>query len=694
MFNYNKKNYILIIFLCLISAYIHFYPSTKSNYPVGFDTYRLHTIRINYIINDGTKILGDLVSPDFLNPMRYQWGFHLILGTIGIIIGEDSLTLLRVLPFFLSFLFPLSIYIASPFFGVNDRKTRLLATMISPFTLSNPVIHGLIYPFPSSMGIILFTIGLRIIYEAKNSKTWKLLLILLIPTYFFIYKPLGIIYIIIILTLTPSLFIPKNYKFNLYLGGKPISLKSNYESFYACLIISTIITLSLGIINFKVFSMAGLWNSPPPSYLNIPEIYKIYQVPGITQSILFLISISYIIFQSLKKKKLSKYSPGLLTFLSITILSAGSFYPTRWVLYALPIIITINGIFLAKLINTLQSKQISIIIQKLIIICIICLFASETMLQLLQIYPTYGFSHNFTNEETNIVTNIKSLQNNSIVLSDYRINRLLNAYAINKTLIYTSSGNIIHYYEIGNKDYLSMLNNDDFSILPNVGNAEFVYLVLRRSYFPEFFKNVLHSANEIFYQDSSFAIIKFYLQPININTDFFGDENDDGIIDPWNGYSKYNSSKFKMIDSETQQITVNNDVTSIGLIIKKPLNNLKINFSFAISGLSQDKKLDQCFYFSASKRVENTWYSIRYYFTNGSYCYGAENSSSQVSYIQMINNNNWYNFNSENLIQIFNDTFQIPLKDDIKLTLTMRNWNDENISIKIKEILIIKESYY
>ncbi|MFW9829022.1 MAG: hypothetical protein ACFFEY_15700, partial [Candidatus Thorarchaeota archaeon] len=321
---YKNKNYFrlflfLIFFSCLISAFIHSLPSFTQFYPLGFDTYRLHIIRINYIIENGKLLLGDLITPDFLNPLRYQWGFHLFTGSIGIMINQNAIFILRILPLVFSLLFPLSIYTASPLFGLKNLRARTLSCILSPLFLFDPTIHGLVYPFPSSMALILFTISLRFFYEIiKGKKKLVIFIIFIIPVFFFLYKGLGIIFALITIISLPILLV------NYYSENKSILLKKFYLLMIITIILSIFLTINLIIFleNLSSFSFSTFFEdylylvgNSFQFELNILEIYKI---AGIISSILFFISIFIIRYYFLNKS--NKYSVLVISiFVSVFI---------------------------------------------------------------------------------------------------------------------------------------------------------------------------------------------------------------------------------------------------------------------------------------------------------------------------------------------------------------------------------------
>ena len=279
------------------------------------------------------------------------------------------------------------------------------------------------------------------------------------------YLGLFIVYSTLIVILCTSIFLQRKCPINLYIANRKINVSSIYGVF-----IPTFIVMGMGIIwaYARETTLASLINNPPISHallnvpqflLNIPLIYFLYKIrhlSGIFMFIFFIISIFYMAFRYLSEKEKNASFLSIVFLVYATILSIHSLESLHAVLYALPIIITFSGIFLVKKLSVVPSIKISIesknihinsqTVQLLFLICILCLFAIEPILQVFQVYPTFGFGIKFTDEETNLVNYIMSLQNDSVVLTDYRRNRLLNCYAINKTLLYTPFNTFIHFY--------------------------------------------------------------------------------------------------------------------------------------------------------------------------------------------------------------------------------------------------------
>ncbi|MFW9829883.1 MAG: hypothetical protein ACFFEY_20105, partial [Candidatus Thorarchaeota archaeon] len=254
--------------------------------------------------------------------------------------------------------------------------------------------------------------------------------------------------------------------------------------------------------------------------LNILEIYKI---AGIFSSILFFISIFIIRYYFLNKS--NKYSVLVISiFVSVFIFSSGSLLGERWLLYLIPFVVFFNTLTIVWILRHINFKKVIILLQikkrivnpsnlKIAIASIFIGFLSiEPSLYLIN--PPFSLGPDFGKIEENLYENIQILPNESYIFTTYKMNRFLNAFAINKTLLYTTNKTFLHFYEITKADYYNVLNQSNYSILSRTHNSttiDYFFLVLTRSDFPEQFDNYIHLASQIIYNDTVSAILEVFL---------------------------------------------------------------------------------------------------------------------------------------------------------------------------------------
>ncbi len=448
-----KNPLVFILIAVIISVFIHGTPSLINEYPLGFDTYRLHIIRINYILNNGRNILGDLITKDFLNPFRYQWGFHLFASSLGFLTDQNSIFILKLLPVIDSIILPISIYTICPLFGITNKKKKIFATLISPLFLYDEIILGLIYPFPSSMSLILFIIIFRIIYEIlKMDRKLIILLLGLIPIFFYFYKGLGIITFFIFITFVPIIIFDKHLKDK--------SENKKFKKIHLILLFYCIITSYICLIglNFVFQNIEDELNIISLFSLEL-NIFQMYRIAGIVSSIFLTFSILYLIYENISVKKKNYNFYFLLVFLFLLILSSGSYMGSRWLLYMIPIIIFLNTNFLYKFISVLVSKVANlrnfrwkaIHFNTGLTILLILILSIEPFSHTLE--PPFPLNPEFSDSEERVYEQIKTLDNNSVVLSTYIVNKYISLYAISKELLLLPNNNLINYYLISTSGY-------------------------------------------------------------------------------------------------------------------------------------------------------------------------------------------------------------------------------------------------
>ena len=441
----NLVTIFLIIVASLISIIIHAVPSLINEYPLGFDTYQLHIIRINYFLKDGKVVLGDLVTGDFLNPLRYQWGFHVFAGSIGLLIEQNSIFLLRVLPLISGLILPIAIYTACPLFGLNTKNGRILVCLISPLFFHDPGLLGLIYPFPSSMSLIIFIISFRLLYEIyRGDRKLISFYFILIPFAFYFYKGLGII-----LFLTFLIFVPLS-KFNKL---NKVKSKKILLLFY-CLIISFLGVISLNFVNQMIeneFNLISIFSFEI-------SIFQLNKIVGQISLFIFIFSLIFVLYSSIFKKDNSNFLL-LLIFILLLILSSGFFMGSRWLLYLAPIIVFFNSKFLTKFFNIIETeivkfrrlKSIKIPIRIAMTILLVSILTDEPISH--NLYPSHALNPEFGDLEESIYNQIEDLENNSVVLSTYTMYKFYSLYSIGKNTLYLSEKKVLNYYYLARGGY-------------------------------------------------------------------------------------------------------------------------------------------------------------------------------------------------------------------------------------------------
>ncbi len=449
--NLQINTIVLILIASLISVFIHAIPSILNDYPLGFDTYRLHIIRINYILNDGRVILGDMITEDFLNPFRYQWGYHLFVGSLGLLINQNSIFLLKMLPVLTALLLPLSIYTACPLFGLNKKSSRIFASLISPLFFHDPFVLGLIYPFPSSVGLILFIFSYRILYEVyMGNKKLILFYLLLVPFFFYFYKGLGIILFLILMIFLPVYLQKiKSKEF-----GKTKLMKFYIKTVLYCVILSIIAAIFWNFVfqitedNFNIITI--FWFE-----FNISQLFKI---EGIIALILFFFSLFYLLFEFISKNNKLDFTI-FLQLIFFLIISSGFFLGSRWLFYLTPIITFSNGRLLCKIIrvinlkigNFARLKRKKIILKVVFPIFIVSILSFEPLFY--NINPSHPLNPEFGDIEEDMFEQVSKLNSYSIILARYTMFYYLNAHAIDKNMLYIPKEKYLYFYYIDRKDY-------------------------------------------------------------------------------------------------------------------------------------------------------------------------------------------------------------------------------------------------
>lgn len=445
------NNIIILILVSLIGSYIYLYPSLKTIYPIGWDTYRLHIIRINFIINRGNIILHKSIIRDILNFKTYQWGFHFLLASIATILKLDGIEILNIIPSYFGFLFPISIYFSMTIFDIKKEIYKISSAILSLFTLADPTIHGIYYPFPSSLSIFFLIIFFKLLtINIKYNKIVKGIITLIL---IHIYK--GNLMIII---LTISSYIWK-YIYDEY-------------DFNKLLVMSGVIVTNLFIkfaYNFSIIFSSKKFNNI--SYLNIfnfkNNFYDARNLLGIYNYILIIIiSIYYLTYIILKNKK-DASSYLTIIFLSVFVQSTSFLLGYRWLLYYLPI----NIIIILHFISDISMK-----IKKEYLIIFICLLILTNAYQTATFLkkPKFNFGPDFSKSEEDVYQKITLLNDGDLIYTPYRITILFNSYAIDKHILY-NNGSLIKYFEVPNFDYLSILNDE---IVVNNSDIKDIYLII------------------------------------------------------------------------------------------------------------------------------------------------------------------------------------------------------------------------